>query len=61
VTGLVTSAGYGHHLRQSIAFGYAPVSLGDRADFEIEAFGQRYAAKKGPRVLYDAKLERLKA
>jgi 4-methylaminobutanoate oxidase (formaldehyde-forming) len=61
VIGLVTSAGYGHHLGRSIAFGYAPVSLADRSEFEIEAFGRRYAAKKGPRVLYDAKLERLKA
>ncbi|MEQ1769631.1 MAG: FAD-dependent oxidoreductase [Devosia sp.] len=61
VVGSVTSAGYGHHLGQTIAFAYIPVSAGDRKDFTIEAFGQSYPAAKGPRVLYDAKLERLKA
>ena len=32
-----------------------------RRDFEIEAFGKTYAATRGPRVLYDPKMERLKA
>ncbi|MEX0628282.1 MAG: aminomethyltransferase family protein, partial [Cucumibacter sp.] len=60
VVGLVTSGGYSHHFGRSIAFGYTPASLGDRRDFEIEAFGRSYPAVKGPRVLYDAKMERLK-
>ncbi len=61
VLGSVTSGGYGHHLGRTIAFGYVPVSAGDRKDFTIEAFGKSYAATKGPRVLYDPKQERLKA
>ena len=59
--GSLTSAGYGHHLGKSIGFGYVPVSLGDRRDFAIEAFGASYPATRGPRVLYDPKMERLKS
>ena len=61
VLGSVSSGGYGHHVGKTIAFGYVPVSAGERRDFAIEAFGASYAATKGPRVLYDAKMERLKA
>ena len=57
----LSSAGYGHHLGKSIGFGYVPAALGDRKDFVIEAFGKTCAAMRGPRVLYDAKMERLKA
>jgi 4-methylaminobutanoate oxidase (formaldehyde-forming) len=60
VVGSLSSAGFGHHLGKSIGFGYVPVSLGDRKDFAIEAFGKTYAATRGPRVLYDSKMERLK-
>jgi 4-methylaminobutanoate oxidase (formaldehyde-forming) len=61
VIGSLSSAGYGHHFGKSIGFGYVPVALGDRRDFVIEAFGRAYPATRGPRVLYDAKMERLKA
>ncbi|HWA18698.1 MAG TPA: FAD-dependent oxidoreductase [Devosia sp.] len=61
VLGSVTSGGYGHHLGRTIAFGYAPVAISDRKDFTIEAFGKSYPATKGPRTLYDAKMERLKS
>lgn len=61
VIGSLTSAGYGHHLGRSIGFGYVPVSMGERKDFTIEAFGRTYPATRGPRVLYDPKMERLKA
>ena len=61
VIGSLSSAGFGHHLGKSIGFGYVPVELGDRKDFRIEAFGRSRAATRGPRVLYDAKMERLKA
>jgi 4-methylaminobutanoate oxidase (formaldehyde-forming) len=61
VIGSVTSGGYGHTMGRAIALGYVPVSAGDRRDFAIEAFGTVYPATKGPRVLYDPKMERLKA
>ena len=31
-----------------------------KSDFTIEAFGHAYAARRGPRCLYDAKMERLR-
>jgi len=58
VVGSVTSGGYGHHLGRTIGFGYVPAST--KGTFTIEAFGKTYAATKGPRVLYDPKMERLK-
>jgi 4-methylaminobutanoate oxidase (formaldehyde-forming) len=56
-----TSAGYGHRLGKTISFAYVPVELSAEAEFQIEAFGRNYEARRGPRVLYDAKMERLKA
>jgi 4-methylaminobutanoate oxidase (formaldehyde-forming) len=61
VVGSTTSAGFGHTLGKTIAFGYVPAALAGETDFEIVAFGQAYAAKRGPRCLYDPKNERLKA
>ncbi len=61
VVGSLTSAGYGHHLGQTIGYAYLPVDLSDRQEFEIEAFGTSYRARRGPRCLYDPKQERLKA
>ena len=61
VVGSTTSAGYGHTLGKTIAFGYLPADLAGAVDFEIEAFGRRHRAKRGPRCLYDPHMERLKA
>lgn len=61
VVGSTTSVGYGHTLGKTIAFGYLPVELAAEPSFEIEAFGHAYAAIRGPRTLYDPKMERLKA
>jgi glycine cleavage system aminomethyltransferase T/glycine/D-amino acid oxidase-like deaminating enzyme len=59
--GWTTSAGFGHALQQTIAFGYLPVELANEEHFEIEALGTRYPAQRGPRCLYDAGMERLKS
>ncbi|MCC2113530.1 MAG: sarcosine dehydrogenase, partial [Hyphomicrobiales bacterium] len=59
--GSLTSCGYGHALTKTIAFGYLPIELARETDFEIEAFGRTYAAHRGPRCLYDRKMERLKS
>jgi 4-methylaminobutanoate oxidase (formaldehyde-forming) len=60
VVGSLTSAGYGHHLGCTIGFGYLPADLAAMQDFRIEAFGKSYPARRAPRCLYDAKMERLK-
>jgi 4-methylaminobutanoate oxidase (formaldehyde-forming) len=61
VVGSVTSAGFGHTLGKTIAFGYVTVGLAKETVFAINAFGTTYSATRGPRCLYDAKGERLKA
>ncbi|MGJ8583605.1 MAG: GcvT family protein [Marinosulfonomonas sp.] len=57
----LTSAGYGHHLGKTIGFCYLPADLTTDSTLEIEAYGIRHAAQKGPRCLYDPRMERLKA
>jgi glycine cleavage system aminomethyltransferase T/glycine/D-amino acid oxidase-like deaminating enzyme len=61
VLGSTTSVGFGHTLSKTIAFGYLPAAIADQKKFTIEAFGKAYNATRGPRCLYDAKMERLKA
>ena len=58
VVGWVTSGGYGHHVRQSIALGYVPTELatpdGPGGDgFEIEIIGRRRPARLQPEPLFD--------
>jgi glycine cleavage system aminomethyltransferase T/glycine/D-amino acid oxidase-like deaminating enzyme len=57
----LTSAGYAHHLGRSIGFAYLPAELANAESFVIEAFGKGYPAARGPRCLYDARMERLKS
>jgi dimethylglycine dehydrogenase len=46
VIGWVTSGGYGHTVKQSLALGYIEAALGGRRDgFEIEILGERRAAR----------------
>ena len=59
--GSVSSAGFGHTLRCSIALGYLPVELAKQSEFSIEAFGKSYPARRGARCLYDARMERLRS
>jgi 4-methylaminobutanoate oxidase (formaldehyde-forming) len=59
--GWTSSAGFGHTLQKTIAFGYVPVEFANEKHFEIEAFGKRYQALRGPRCLYDPGMERLKS
>ena len=61
VVGSTTSTGFGHTLGKTIAFGYLPVELAGQNDFEIEAFGKAHKVRRGPRCLYDAKMDRLRA
>jgi glycine cleavage system aminomethyltransferase T/glycine/D-amino acid oxidase-like deaminating enzyme len=61
VAGYTSSAGFGHTLGKTIAFGYLPTELADATDFAIEAFGRSHPARRGPRCLFDPKMERLRA
>jgi len=56
-----TSGGYGHRIGKTVALGYLPVELREETDFEIEAFGRTYPAKRGARCLYDHEMTRLKS
>ena len=56
VVGWVTSGGYAHHSRASLALGYVPAELsGDAAPgaFEIEIIGQRRPATLQLRPIFD--------
>lgn len=61
VVGVTTSAGYGHATGKTIAFGYLAPDIAKNDRFTIEAFGKAYDVTRGPRTLYDAKMERLKS
>ncbi|TIR28656.1 MAG: FAD-dependent oxidoreductase, partial [Mesorhizobium sp.] len=61
VRGWVTSGGYAHHSKSSLAMGYVPKEIADEADgFEIELLGKRYPARVQPTPLFDANLERMR-
>ena len=61
VAGWVTSGGYAHDSRKSVALGYVPKEIADESDgFEIELLGRRHAAKIQRSPLFDANLERMR-
>jgi dimethylglycine dehydrogenase len=62
VVGWVTSGGYAHNARKSVAMGYVPKAVADEADgFEIELLGKRHKAKLQATPLFDADLRRMRA
>jgi dimethylglycine dehydrogenase len=61
VQGWVTSGGYAHNARQSVALGYVPKEIADETDgFEIELLGKRHAARLQPVPLFDADMKRMR-
>jgi len=61
VRGWVTSGGYAHGSKASVAMGYVPKEIADESGgFEIELLGKRYPARIQPAPLYDANLERMR-
>jgi dimethylglycine dehydrogenase len=61
VRGWVTSGGYAHASKLSVALGYVPKEIADAADgFEIELLGKRHAARIQPVPLFDANLEQMR-
>ncbi len=56
VIGWVTSGGYGHSVKKSLAQGYIPKQLADNTAtdfFEVEILGKRYPARLAPEPLFD--------
>ncbi|MGE0503097.1 MAG: FAD-dependent oxidoreductase [Rhizobiaceae bacterium] len=60
VRGWVTSGGYAHHSKKSVALGYVPKEIADADDFEIELLGKRHKARLQRTPLFDANFERLR-
>ena len=46
----MTSAGYGHTVGKTIAFGYVPAGLASEPGFDLVAFGDTWRAARGARV-----------
>jgi dimethylglycine dehydrogenase len=66
VVGWITSGGYGHHVKQSIALGYVPAELASPdgpggTGFEIEIIGRRRPARLQPEPLFDPQGLRMRA
>jgi dimethylglycine dehydrogenase len=61
VVGWVTSGGYGHWVKKSIAMGYIPKELADESTgFEIEVIGERRTATLIREPLFDPKGEKMR-
>jgi len=63
VVGWVTSGGYAHHVRQSLAQGYVPAALAEDENeglFEIEILGKRRPARINVLPLFDPAGERMR-
>ena len=64
VVGWITSGGYTHNSKASVALGYIPAELADKTDsdtFEIEIIGERRSAKLLAAPLFDANGGRMAA
>ena len=60
VVGFVTSGGYAHHSRKSVAFGFLPVELaGEGVEVEIEILGEMRSAVSFSAPLFDADRSRV--
>jgi len=61
VRGWVTSGGYAHNARKSVAMGYVPKEIAEESEgFEIELLGKRHKARMQPAPLFDANYERMR-
>ncbi len=61
VVGFTTSANFGHTIGKPIVYGYLPIELAERTDFEIEVYGEPVPATRHDRPLYDPDNMRLKS
>ena len=62
VIGWITSGGYAHYLRRSLALGYIPASLAEEsAGFEVEILGERRPAKLALAPPFDPQGRRMRS
>jgi dimethylglycine dehydrogenase len=62
VLGWVTSGGYAHHAKCSVALGYVPKEVArEDENFEIEIIGRRYGARPIRKPLFDPEGEHIRA
>jgi dimethylglycine dehydrogenase len=61
VVGWVTSGGYAHASRTSVALGYVPADFAEAEAFEVEILGDRRPARRLAAPLFDPKGERMRA
>lgn len=59
--GVVTSAGFGHTVEKTLAYGYVPTDQSRHDDYTIEVMGKPHAATRQAGALYDKKRERILA
>jgi len=60
VVGVVSSGGYGHTVKKTIALGYLPASESREGGYSIEHFQERIAATRHAKALYDPGRERIR-
>ncbi len=60
VVGWVTSGGYAHGARTSVALGYVPKGIAEAEEFEIEILGDRRKAKRLAAPLFDPEGKRMR-
>jgi dimethylglycine dehydrogenase len=61
VRGWVTSGGYAHNSKASVALGYVPKEIAEESDgFEIELLGKRLKTRMQPAPLFDANYARMR-
>ena len=60
--GYITSGGYAHHSKKSMALGYVPIELSKHGTLlDVEINGKLYKAHVTGRPLYDANGEKMKS
>jgi dimethylglycine dehydrogenase len=53
VVGWITSGGYAHYSKTSIAMGYIPASINGAGEFEVEILGERRPARLCTKPIFD--------
>jgi dimethylglycine dehydrogenase len=61
MVGWITSGGYCHHVGKSLALGYIPAELAAADRFELEILGERRAATRSTRPLFDPDGKRMRS
>ena len=60
--GYITSGGYAHHVKKSLALGYVPLELSKHdTNLEVEINGKFYLAHVTGKPLYDSNGEKMKS